>query len=240
MSTHERRTFTRLRLYAAVLPLSLIALSGCGVSLVYQDNFDATPVGAPPGPPAIGTSSVSGDVRVAPDPFDAVSPDHWLQLRRVDPLALGEYAATLAQPVTAGKGGVALVGYIPASAPITMSLYFDTPPVAPAATLLHIDLLPNRNIRVNDSTVVGTYAFDHSVAFLVSFDLAASPPTATLLIRGGGEDASATVPIPGAVAGFGLGRVRLVAPFEGVNSPPGRFLINEVLATRPTSAMGLM
>jgi hypothetical protein len=230
----------RFRSYLVVLQLSLIVLSGCGVSFVYQDRFDSTPIGEPPGPPEIGTSSVSGDVRIAPDPFDVMSPDHWLQLRRVAPLALGEYVATLAVPVTAGAGTVALVGYIPASAPITMSVYFDTPAFAPSLTLLHIDLLPNRNIRVNDSTVEGTYVFDHSVGFLVSFDLGASPPTATLLIRGGGEDASATVEIPAPVAGFGLGRVRLVAPFEGINSPPGRFLINEVIATRPTSAGGSM
>jgi hypothetical protein len=240
MSNHELRLLKRVRSYVVVWQLSLIVLSGCGVSLVYQDRFDATPIGEPPGPPEIGTSSVSGDVRIAPDPFDAVSPDHWLQLRRVEPLELGEYVATLVEPVTAGGGGVALVGYIPASTPITMSIYFDTPAFAPSATLLHIDLLPNRNIRVNDSTVVGTYAFDTSVAFLVSFDLGASPPTATLLIRGGAEDASTTVEIPAALAGFGVGRVKLVAPFEGVSSPPGRFLINEVTATRPTSARSLM
>ena len=59
------------------------------------------------------------------------------------------------EPVTAG-GGVAFVGYIPASAPIDMSIHFDAPAFAPGVTFLHIDLLPNRNIRVNDSTVVRT------------------------------------------------------------------------------------
>jgi hypothetical protein len=227
-----------VRPYVVLLPLALLVLSGCGVSLVYQDTFDSTPIGQPPGPPALGTASVSGDVRIAPDPFDATSSDHWLQLRRVHPLQLGEYVATLTEPVTAGTGGVAFVGYIPAAAPITMSVYFDTPAFAPLGTLLHIDLLPNRNIRVNDNTVEGTYVFNNTIGFLVSFNLGASPPTATLLIRGGAQDASTTVEIPAAVAAFGLGRVRLVAPFEGINSPPGQFLIDELVATRPTSAGG--
>ena len=66
---------------------------------------------------------------------------------------------------------------------------------------------------------------------MIGFDLDASPPTATLLVRGGAEDASATVEIPTA-AGFGLDRVRIVAPFEAFDSPQGRFFINEVVATR--------
>lgn len=222
----------RFRAYLVGLLLSLLFLYGCSTSIVYQDRFDATPVGEPPGPPQIGISSVSGDVRIAENPINDISSDRWLQLRRVSPVGTpAQYVAQLEEPVTAG-GSTALVGYIPAFAPITMSVYFDTPDFAPQLTLLHIDLLANGNIRVNDSTVAGTYSFDTSIAFLVSFNLGASPPTATLVVRGGAEDASTTVEIPTAAAGFGFGRVRLETPFEGVNSPPGRFFINEVVATK--------
>lgn len=222
----------KFRTHLVLLQLLLIGLCGCGTSVVYRDSFDSTPIGEPPGPPQIGSSSVSGDVLIAENPINDVSPDRWLQLKRVDPVGtLAEYVATLEEPMTAG-GNVALLGLIPAFAPITMSVYFDPPDFAPSLTLLHIDLRPDGNIRVNDSTVEGTYEFDTSVAFLVGFDLDASPPTATLLVRGGAEDASATVEIPAAAAGFGLGRVRILTPFEGVGSPPGRFFINEVVATR--------
>ncbi|MDJ0719734.1 MAG: hypothetical protein QNJ54_36850 [Prochloraceae cyanobacterium] len=223
----------RLPTYLVVLLLSLIVLLyGCGASVVYQDRFDSTPVGSPPGPPEIGISRVSGQVLIAENPINDVSPDRWLQLKRVSPVGtLAEYVGQLESPVTAG-GNVALVGYIPAFAPITMSVYFDTPDFAPPLTLLHIDLLADGQIRVNDSTVEGTYEFDTSIAFLVGFNLDASTPTATLLVRGGAEDASATVEIPAAAAGFGLGRVRILTPFEGVSSPPGQFFINEVVATR--------
>jgi hypothetical protein len=232
MSNRELLPLKSFRAYLVVLQVSLIVLYGCGATVVYRDTFDSTPIGEPPGPPQIGISSVSGDVLIAENPINDVSPDRWLQLKRVSPVGtLAQYVATLEEPVTAG-GNVALVGYIPAFAPITMSVLFDTPAFAPSATLLHIDLLSDGNIRVNDSSVEGTYKFDTPVAFLVGFNLGASPPTATLLVRGGGEDASATVEIPAAVAGFGLGRVRLVTPFEGVSSPPGRFLINDVVGTR--------
>ena len=215
-----------------VLHLSLIVLYGCGASVVYRDSFDSTAIGEPPGPPQIGTSSVAGDVLIAENPINDVSPDRWLQLKRVSPVGTpAEYLATLAEPVTTG-GNVALVGYIPDFAPITMSVYFESPDLpGPVRRLLHIDLVDG-NIRVNDSTVEGTYELDTSVAFLVGFDLGASPPTATLLVRGGAEDASATVEIPAAAAGLGLSRVRVEAPFETVESPPGRFFINEVVATR--------
>jgi hypothetical protein len=80
--------------------------------------------------------------------------------------------------------------------------------------------------------VVGTYAFDTLIAFVIGFEFEGAQPVANILIRGGGEDASLTVPVPANVAGFGLGRVRVFAPFEGVNAPPGAFLVNDVAATR--------
>lgn len=200
---------------------------------MYQDNFDATPIGEAPGPPQVGTSQISGDVQIAENPLNDVSSDRWLQLQRTDPLTLAVYEGTFEEDITDETGTVTLLGYIPEFAPVTMSVYFDTPAVAPdGLELLHIDLLDDGNIRVNDSDVLGTYEFDTTVVFLVSFDLESTPPTATLLVRGGGDDASTTVEIPAAVAGFGLGKVRLEAPFEGVDSPAGRFLVNDVTARR--------
>jgi hypothetical protein len=225
----------KFHLYLGILPLLLIFLYGCGADVVYRDNFDSTPIGEPPEPPQIGRSSVSGDVLIAENPINDISSDRWLQLKRVDPVGtFAEYVATLEEPVTT-RGNVALVGYIPSFAPITMTVYFDTPDFAPSLTLIHIDLLPNGNIRINDSTVEGTYEFDTSIAFLVGFDLDTSPPTATLLVKGGAEDANATIEIPTASAGFGLGRVRILTPpfpFEDNDNLQGRFFIDDVIATR--------
>ena len=222
-----------------VFQVLLMMLYACGDSVVYRDNFDSTPVGEPPGPPQIGSSSVNGDVLVAANPFNDVSPDHWLQLRRESPGTSSQYVATLEEPLTVG-GSVGLVGYvsaIPASDPIAISVYFDIPdltpppPTPPPPELLHIDLLANGNIRVNDSTVEGTYAFNTSIAFLVTFNLDASPPTATLLIRGSAEDANATVQIPTAAANVGLGRVRVqTANFTDVPKL-GLFFIDDMVAT---------
>jgi hypothetical protein len=215
-----------------VLSLSLIVLYGCGVSIVYQDKFESMPIGQPPGPPEIGTSSVDGDVRIAESPVNDVSPDHWLQLKRVSPVRThAVYVATLKEPVTEG-GSVALVGYIPKFAPITMSVYFETPNFPePSRRLLHIDL-SNGKILVNDSIAEGTYKLNTTIAFVIGFDLDASPPTASIHIRGGAQDANATVEIPAVAAGRGLGHVRIETPFESVNSLPGRFFINEVVVIK--------
>ena len=228
----DLRSLRTFRTYTLLLQLSLVVLSGCDTDVVYRDNFDSTPIGQPPGPPSIGTSSVAGDVLIAENPMNDVSPDRWLQLRRVSAVGpLAQYVATLEEPITTG-GTVALVGLVPAFGPITMSIYFEPPAFAPGLTLLHIDLLANGQIRVNDDTIEGTYQFDTTVGFLVGFNLDASPPMATLLVRGGGDDANTDVEVLAVAAGFGLGRVRVETPFEGVNSPPGRFFVNEVLATR--------
>ena len=212
--------------------LFLLALCGCRSTIVYQDKFDSTPIGNPPGPAQTGASSVSGDVRIAGNPANDISADRWLELERVSPTGtLAEYVATFEAPVTTG-GSVALVGYIPDFAPVAMSIHFETPAPAPAAQLLHIDLGADGKIRVNDSSVEGTYEFDTAIAIVVGFKLGATPPIATILVRGGGDDASADVAIPSSVAGLGLGRVRVLTPFEGVASPQGRFFINDVVALR--------
>src|SRR5215475_7638979 len=220
--------------WAAIALLSLATLNGCNSSSVYLDNFDSTPTGSPPAQPQVGTSMVVGNVVVVADPTNTNAADRWLQLTRPEPTLTASYVGTLKTPVTA-KGGVNFVGYVPSSSPIDLSAYFLPAAGPQGAPLLHVDLLPNGNIRLNDSDVVGTYKFDHLVGFFITFDLKASPPTATVLIRGGGQDASKTVPVPASLAGFGFGKIQVDAPFEGVNAKPGKFFINDVLATRAST-----
>ena len=214
----------------------LLILSGCNTTSVYLDKFDSSSPGSAPAQPQVGTSTVSGNIVVAADPTNTNAADHWLQLTRTAPNATASYIGTLTAPVTA-KGGMNLVAYVPSatqtSSPIDVSVYFMTPPSGPpGAPLLHVDLLPDGNIRLNDSEVVGTFKFDHLVGFFISFDLKASPPTATVLIRGGGQDASKTVQVPPSLAGFGFGKIQVDAPFEGVNAKNGKFFINELVGTK--------
>jgi hypothetical protein len=218
-------------LLVATAFLSLTILSGCNTTSVYLDKFDSSSPGSAPAQPQVGSSTVSGNVVVVADPTNANAADHWLQLTRTAPTATASYVGTLKTAVT-GKGGMNLVAYVPSSSPIDVSVYFFTPPNGPpGAPLLHVDLLPNGNIRLNDSDVAGTFKFDHLVGLFISFDLKASPPTATVLIRGGGQDASKTVQVPPSLAGFGFGKIQVDAPFEGVNANNGKFFINELVGT---------
>jgi hypothetical protein len=228
---HWRNRPSSVTVVGAIALLSLAIISGCNSTTVYLDKFDSTAVGSPPAQPQVGTSTTSGDVVAAADPTNTNSADHWLRLTRPSPLALASYVGTLTTAVTA-KGGVDLVAYVPSSTPIDVSVYFQPSTGPQGAAVLHIDLLPNGSIRLNDSDVVGTYAFDHLVGFFITFDLKASPPTATVLVRGGAKDASTTVQVPPSLAGFGFGRIQVDAPFEGVNAPAAKFFINEVIATR--------
>jgi hypothetical protein len=214
----------------AAIVLALAILSGCNTTSVYLDKFDSA-TGSPPPQPQVGTSTVSGDVVVAADPTNTNASDHWLQLTRPAPTSTASYVGTLKTSVTA-KGGINFVGYVPSASPIDLSVYFLTANGPQGAPLLHVDLLPNGNIRLNDSDIVGTFRFDHLVGFFISFDLKASPPTATVLIRGGAQDASKTVQVPPSLAAFGFGKIQVDAPFEGVNAKPGKLFINDVVGTR--------
>ena len=217
----------------AVLPL-LLALSGCGTT-IFLDKFDAAAVGAPPAPPSTGTSTFSSsNVVIASNPQNAGSADRWLRLSRtVATQGGGQYIGNFTQNVSKKKGSIDLVGFIPQSSKIMMTVFFESGP-APNAPLLHIDLMPAGEIRINDTQVVGTFKFDHLIGFFITFDLTGTSPNAEILIRGGGNDAALNVPISSPnSANFGFGRVRILAPFEGENAPNGAFLVNDIIATTP-------
>ena len=214
------------------LLLIAVALSGCGTT-VFLDKLEAPAINQQPSAPAVGTSTTGGDARIVANPQNASSSDRWLRLgRQVPTQPGGGYIGTFTENVTNTKASVALVGFIPKSSPIMMTVFFEPKPPAPPAALLHIDLLPDGRIRINDTTFAGTYKFDTLIGFSVGFNLAGSAPSASVVVRGGGDDAGIDVPISPNIAQFGLGRVRVFAPFEGVNAPAGAFFVNEIFASR--------
>ncbi len=214
------------------MPLAL-ALNGCGTTL-FLDKFAAAAVGQPPAPPTTGTSTSNAGAVTAANPQNAGSSDRWLKLpRTVATDGGGQYIGSFTENATNKKVSVDLVGFIPNSSPIMMTVFFEPRAPAPPIPLLHVDLQPNGEIRVNDAPAAGTFQFDTLVGFFITFDLTGPAPSATILVRGGGNDVNVTVPVPASAANFGLGRVRIVAPFEGVNAPNGAFFVNDVIATTP-------
>jgi len=220
------------RRFLLVIPV-LLALGGCGTTL-YLDKVQGT-VGQPPSPAATGTSQVSAtNAVIAQDPRSSTSSDRWLRVSRtVATAGGGEYTANFTQNVANAKVGVDLVGFVPSSAPIMMTVHFESGAPQAGIPVMHIDLLPSGKIRIDDSTIAGTFKFDNLIGFFITFNLTGASPTADVLIRGGGEDASLTVSLPAHVTTRGLGRVRIVAPFEGVNAPNGHFFANDIVATKP-------
>lgn len=220
------------RRFLSVIPL-LLALSGCGTT-VFLDKVQGT-VGQPPGPAATGTSQVSTtNAVIAQDPRSSTSTDRWLRVSRtVATAGGGAYTANFTQNVANAKVGVDLVGFVPSSAPIMLTVHFESGAPQAGIPVMHIDLLPSGKIRIDDSTIAGTFKFDNLIGFFITFNLTGASPTADVLIRGGGEDASLTVALPAHVTTRGLGRVRILAPFEGVNAPNGHFFVNDIIATKP-------
>jgi hypothetical protein len=73
----------------------LLILFGCEGEIVFRDAFDDAPVGQPPAPPAVGTSSMSGLVSVVGDPINAASADRWLLLRQRSRRDLGRLTGSI-------------------------------------------------------------------------------------------------------------------------------------------------
>jgi len=209
------------------LPL-VFALGGCGTT-VYLDKFNQGALAQPPPQPEIGTSASTQNVFVAPHPQQPGSADRWLKIARtVAKEGGGQYTATLSQSIVEQKGSFDFVAFMPSSSRVTLTAFFESSQGIP---LLHIDLMPDGNIRLDDLKIIGTYARDKPVAFLVNFNLQTGTPRATIHIRGGAKDANVTHRLDSQARTRGVGRVRIFAPFEGINAPNGDFLVNDIIAT---------
>jgi hypothetical protein len=128
-----------------VLAAMSMVVNACGATVIHRSTFNGPAVLQPPGPPEIGTSVSSGSATIAANPQDANSSDRWLRLARtVATQPGGEYIGTFTETVLNGNGSVALVGFIPSTSPIMMTVFFEVAPPGPPGAFLVNDVIATR------------------------------------------------------------------------------------------------
>jgi hypothetical protein len=167
----------------------LFLLAGCGETL-FQSNFDAT---APNQPPAhnqqVGTANVDGPpgsvVVVAPP----VTPSgKWVQVRRSEPQSpVAGLQGNFSQFRGDGEYTFTTTVFMPTGAGIA-TIQFEpfNQPVGTLTNFLHIDLMPDNRVRIDDKdeTRFGSFQRDQPIIVQVTLNISATSVTARIVLSG--------------------------------------------------------
>jgi hypothetical protein len=174
-----------------------VLTAGCSGETLFQSGFDATPDNQPPSAAQpVGTAAVdgpAGSVVVVPPP--ATLSGKWVSIGRAaadSPVAgfqgnliaaRGDGSYTFSTTVFVPTGsGVATIQFEP----------FGQPTSTPSG-FLHLDLMPDNRVRIDDddSTTFGSFPRNQAFIVQVSLDINASSPTAHVALGGAGASGTA-------------------------------------------------
>jgi hypothetical protein len=220
---------------AAVL---LVLLPGCATETLFRSNFDATAVGQPPSvSQAIGTANIdgpAGSVVVVGPPGGATG--KWVQITRVNQQpSVSGWQGHFSQFKGAGRYNFSAALFMPTGAgPATIQFEPFGQPVGTYTNFLHIDLMPDNTVRINDNDAskFGMFPRDQVFLVMVAINTEVSPPPARITLAGAGASGQAdhviTGPLQTLAQQFGGFRVWMGFPWTG------SFSATELVVTRRT------
>lgn len=215
---------------ACALSLCLMA---CNATPVLHAKFDTEAIGAPPAlnqvTGTVTTKEGAGSVRVAVSPVSSSAGNNWLKISHPTKFApetamraqfdafhgAGEYGLLMAMVIAKDTG------------PVTLQLEPFVGTIESSLNFLHLDFMPENDVRVNDNDGDRFGAFPRDKAFLVSVkvDSTVSPAKGTIT-PAGDASGSKDIELPPAATQFGA--VRIWMGHEWV----GTFFVDDVLVTR--------
>lgn len=195
----------------------LVLTAGCGET-IFRSNFDATPAGQPPAAAqGVGTAATVGKVLVVTPP---VTPSgRWVEMSRPNAdtnvaafqgnfsaeRGDGEYTFTTTVFMPTGSG-VATIQFEPFGQP-----------VGDFAGFLHLDLMPDNTVRIDDRDSTKFGKFPRNQPFIVQVELDIDEtPTAHIVLSGPeGTEGTAdhVIPPPFRAMARRFGAVRLFKGF---------------------------
>jgi hypothetical protein len=191
-------------IFSFFLLVALLFLTGCGTT-VFQSNFDPSVIGQPPlQAQAVGTANVSGSVAVIGPPV--VPSGKWVEMSRAptqpnqspSPLAIfqgnfvkqqgaGTYVFSAFLNMPSGNNNVATIQFDQFGWPV-----FDV-----TGGFLHIDLLPDNTLRIDDNanTIFGHFPRNQVFTVQVTLNINSTAPTAHIVLSGAGASGEANYAI---------------------------------------------
>jgi hypothetical protein len=200
-ASHIRSRHPRLAQLPGILLLAVFLLmSGCASQTVFQSNFDRFGTGIPPiGPEKVGTTAVDP----LSDQYVHVASSHGnnvviTRADHVDPVPAAALQCKFAQFQGDGVYVLSTVLYMPTGTGAATIQFetFDQTVGDYGHGFLHIDLMPDNTLRIddNDATKFGTFPRDQE--FVLQVTLKINPaPTAHIVLAGAGASAELDYPI---------------------------------------------
>jgi len=189
----------RARLLLTVLAAAalLLALGACASTTVLQAAFNSDAVGSPPAAAqTIGTVSFDpggGSVTVVAAPAPGLPPNKWVQISHPSPGSpqtglRGDFARF------DGPGSYSLLAslFIPSgTGAVTVAFEPIGFPENGYTNFLHLDFMPEGNVRVDDATVLPLhFPRDQAFALAVTLDITATTAKAHISLFGAGTSGS--------------------------------------------------
>jgi hypothetical protein len=197
--------------------LAVLLLAGCAKEKLFQSNFDSIPEGQTPTTAEVGTVATEGAVIVIAPPV--VPSGRWVQMSRpVADTPLASFQGNLSEVRGDGRYTFSATIFMPASTTGVATIQFErkNQPLPSIANFLHLDLMPNNKVRIDDlaATEFGTFPRDKPFIVQVTLDIGATP-TAHIVLSGDGADGAADHAIlpPNIGMSHQFGAVRLAMQF---------------------------
>jgi hypothetical protein len=211
---------------------AVVVSSACGETL-FSSDFDKTEPNQPPATQqAVGTAAISappGGVLVVAPP---VTPSgRWVKIERPAGPQISNFQGNLIAKRGAGRYTFTSTLFMPAGAGVTSIQFepFGQPVADTTAGFLHLDFMPENNVRIDDQDSLRFGKFPRDAPFVVNVDLTigAASSTAHIVLSGagteGGTAGDRTIPTNLNQRALDFGAVRLwvgfphVAHFNAIN-----------------------
>jgi hypothetical protein len=216
---------------------ALLLLPGCAKETLFQSNFDPTPDDQPPAAAQkVGTAALHGppgSVLVIAPP---VTPSgKWVRISRPIPDSdIAGFQGNFSASRGDGKYTFSTTVFMPTGSGVaTIQCEPFGQPVSDVSSFLHIDLMPDNKVRIDDqdAPTLGTFFRDQPFIVQVTLDIKPSSSSAHIVLSGAGASggtADRVVPPPFQAMARQFGAVRLWIGFPHL----GRFAAMNVVVTR--------
>jgi hypothetical protein len=188
--------FLRERWLRLVSLAALFLVAGCNSETLFQSDFDPTAKGQPPAVmQAVGTAATFGPPGsvVVIDPVIPMS-DKWVQISRpTGGDVVGLQGKLSASPGDSVYTFAATMFMTPDSGVATIQFETASNPVSSLDSFLHVDLMENNQIRIDDNEATRFGSFPRNQPFIiqVTLDINASSSTAHIALGGAGASGTA-------------------------------------------------
>jgi hypothetical protein len=221
---------------AASLPALLALMSGCASETLFQSQFNANGIGAPPAATqAVGTLVLGG----APGSIIVVNPppgatEQWVRIsRNGDQAPITSMQGNFSKAAGDGTYTMLAALFIPGGSGLA-TVEFDTSPSgSPAnAQFLHMDFMQDGTVRMDDDAGVtwGSYPHDQYFTLIVTLDVGATT-TAHLSMLGNGATGTLDYHVPLGSLAHQIGAVKFWMGYPW----QGSFDVTDILVTRKTN-----